>query len=82
MTLVDSSLFDLDESEAQAIVASLNAHFAADGLDFRVLYQSAGTSVEKARRDCTPLSFAGSRRDRTSRRIFLPGPDEASGIAP
>jgi hypothetical protein len=35
VTLVDSSLFDLDQTEAQAIVASLNAHFAADALAFK-----------------------------------------------
>lgn len=35
VTLVDSSLFDLTETEAQAIVASLNTHFAADALAFQ-----------------------------------------------
>jgi hypothetical protein len=34
VTLVDSTLFDLNESEAQAVIASLNAHFAGDGLAF------------------------------------------------
>ena len=34
VTLVDSALFDLNESEAQSLVASLNAHFATDGPNF------------------------------------------------
>ena len=34
VTLVEAALFDLNESEAQALVASLNAHFAADGPSF------------------------------------------------
>ena len=34
VTLVDNALFDLNESEAQGLVASLNAHFAADGPSF------------------------------------------------
>lgn len=32
VTLADSTLFDLNESEAQALIASLNEHFTADGL--------------------------------------------------
>jgi hypothetical protein len=37
VTLVDSAFFDLSASEAHALVASLNAHFAADGLVFQCL---------------------------------------------
>jgi hypothetical protein len=35
VTLVDNALFDLTASEAQRLVASLNAHFAPNGLAFR-----------------------------------------------
>jgi hypothetical protein len=35
VTLVDNALFDLTASEAQRLVASLNAHFTANGLAFR-----------------------------------------------
>jgi hypothetical protein len=34
VTLVDNALFDLNESEAKDVIASLNAHFSGDGLVF------------------------------------------------
>jgi hypothetical protein len=34
VALIDSALFDLSESEAQALVGSLNAHFGSDGPGF------------------------------------------------